>query len=83
MTDAEEIEAIKKVIMDYYHEGHVKADPSLYEKVLHEEWRFFHHDELGQMKTVDKEEYYSLYDPEKVDTTLKWKTNFYYVDVTK
>jgi hypothetical protein len=83
MTENDDKEAIKKVIMDYYHEGHVKADPALYEKVLHKEWRFFHHDDHGQMKTVDKAEYYSWYDPEKVDTTLKWKTTFYYVDVTK
>ncbi len=83
MTETEDIEAIKKAIMDYYHEGHVKADPALYEKVLHEEWKFFHHDDQGLMRTVDKDEYYSWYDPKKVDPSLKWKTNFFYVDVTK
>lgn len=83
MTDSDDIEAIKIAIMDHYHEGHVKADPSLYEKILHKEWRFFHHDDQGQMKVVNKDEYYSWYDPEKADTTLKWKTTFFYVDVTK
>lgn len=83
MTDSEDIEAVKQAIMDYYHEGHAKADPSLYEKVLHKEWRFFLHNDQGLMRTVEKDEYYSWYDPKNADTTLKWKTTFYYVDVTK
>ena len=29
-----EKEAIKKAVLDYYHEGHVKSDPKLYEKIL-------------------------------------------------
>jgi hypothetical protein len=30
-----EEEAIRKAILNYYHEGHVKSDPELYEQVLH------------------------------------------------
>lgn len=85
MTDAElnqkEIEKIKKTIMDYYHEGHVKADPKLYEEVLHDSWKFFMFDESENLKIVDKKEYYSWYDPENVDTNLRWNTEFYYVDI--
>ena len=83
MSGSEDVQAIKNAIMDYYHEGHARADPSLYEKVLHKKWRFFHHDDQGHMRTVDKKEYYSWYDPEKVKLNLKWETTFYYFDVTK
>jgi hypothetical protein len=78
-----EKEAIKKAIMNYYHEGHVKSDPSLYEKVLHEEWKIFYLDKNGRLKTADKTTYMSWYDPKKVDKTLKWKTEFFYIDVSK
>ena len=85
MTDAElnqkEIENIKETIMDCYHEGHVKADPKLYEEVLHDSWKFFMFDESENLKIVDKKEYYSWYDPENVNTSLKWNTEFYYVDI--
>jgi hypothetical protein len=32
-----EKEAIRKAILDYYHEDHVKSDPELYEQILHPE----------------------------------------------
>jgi len=86
MKDVEEnreIELIKKAIMDYYHEGHVKADSNLYEQVLHDEWKFFMFDEQEKLKIVDKKEYYSWYDPQNVDPKLQWKTEFFYVDVYK
>lgn len=67
--------------MDYYHEGHVKADPRLYEEVLHDSWKFFMFDDKDNLKIVDKKEYCSWYDPEKVDTSLRWDTEFYYVDI--
>jgi hypothetical protein len=76
-----EINLIKQAIMDYYHEGHVKADPELYEKVLHDEWKFFMFDDKKKLKVVDKKEYCSWYDPDKVDTSIQWKTEFFYVDV--
>ena len=76
-----EIDLIKQVIMDYYHEGHVKADPELYEKVLHDEWKFFMLDDNKKLRVVEKKEYYSWYDPDKVDPNLQWKTEFFYVDV--
>lgn len=76
-----EVEDIKKIIMDYYHEGHVKADPKLYEEVLHDSWKFFMFDDKDNLKIVDKKEYCSWYDPEKVDTNLQWDTEFFYIDV--
>jgi len=78
-----EKEAIKKAIMSYYHEGHVKSDPKLYEKVLHDEWKIFYLDKKGQLKIADKKTYMSWYDPKKVDKTLQWKTEFFYIDVSK
>jgi len=77
-----EIAAIKKAIMDYYHEGHVKSDPELYKKILHDEWKLFSFDGDGKLGIADKAEYLSWYNPQKVDQSLKWKTEFYYVDVT-
>lgn len=79
----EEIDQIEKVIIDFYHEGHVKADPALYEQVLHDEWKFFMFDDQNNLEVVDKKKYYSWYDPEKVDSSLQWKTEFYYVDIFK
>ncbi|MFX1251852.1 MAG: nuclear transport factor 2 family protein [Promethearchaeota archaeon] len=77
-----EINAIKDAIMKFYHEGHVKANPALYEKILYDGWKFFLHDENGNLRIVDKNEYYSWYDPENVNKDLIWKTQFEYVDVT-
>ncbi len=77
----QEIFLIKKAILDYYHEGHAKADPNLYEQVLHDEWKFFMFDEKNNLKIVDKKEYYSWYSPEEVDENLQWMTEFFYVDV--
>jgi len=80
----EEIEKndIKRAIMDYYHEGHVKSNPELYKNVLHDDWKFFLFDENNQLRIVDKDEYLSWYDPEKVNKNLTWNTEFYNVDVT-
>ena len=77
-----EVESIKKAIIDYYHEGHVRSDPDYYKKILHDEWKFFLFDENKQLKIVDKEEYFSWYDPEKVNNDLTWTTDFYNVDIT-
>ena len=77
-----EVFSIKKAILDYYHEGHVKSDPKLYEKILHDDWRFFLFDENNRLKIVDKKEYQSWYNPEDVNVNLNWETEFYYVDVT-
>lgn len=76
-----EIEKIKKAVMDYYHEGHVKSSPELYKQILHDEWRLFWHDENGELKIADKSEYLSWYKPEDADISLNWETKFYYVDV--
>ena len=74
-----EKKSIKKAIMAFYHEGHVKEDPKLYEQILHENWKFFLHNEEGKLRVVDKKEYYSWYNPETPDLSLEWKTTFDYI----
>ena len=76
-----ERETIRKAIMDYYHEGHVKADPALYEQILLDAWKMLLIDENGDLKTVDKKEYYSWYKPEEADESLKWETKILTIDV--
>lgn len=78
-----EKEAIRKAILDYYHEGHVKSDPQLYKDILHPEWRFFLFDEEGQLSIVDRDKYLSWYDPDNTDPELEWETEFYSIDVTE
>jgi hypothetical protein len=75
-----EKQAIKKAVLDYYHKGHVKSDPKLYESILHPEWKFFLLDQ-GQLRIVDRDEYFSWYNPEDADPELAWETEFYSVDV--
>jgi len=82
INEEAEKNAIKKAIMDYYHEGHVQSDPELYKNILHDEWKFFLFDENKLLRIVDKEEYMSWYDPEKVNKDLNWTTEFYNVDIT-
>lgn len=77
-----ETKAIKKAIMDYYHEGHVRSDPELYRNILHDEWKFFLFDQNNQLKIVDKAEYLSWYNSEKANINLNWTTEFYNIDVT-
>ncbi|MCP4538777.1 MAG: nuclear transport factor 2 family protein [Chloroflexi bacterium] len=72
--------AIQKAILDYYHEGHAKCDYKFYENILHPEWKFFMLDQ-GQLKVVDRDEYYSWYNPENIDPELVWETEFHSVDV--
>ena len=43
---------MKKAIMDYYHEGHVKSDPELYKEILHDEWKFFFFDNKDKLFMV-------------------------------
>jgi hypothetical protein len=78
-----ERKAIRKAVMDYYHKGHVKSDPQLYENILHPEWRFFLLDGEGQLRIVERDEYLSWYNPDNADLELKWETEFYSVDVTE
>lgn len=77
----QEVDAIKQAIMDYYHEGHAKSDPGLYEEILHDEWKFFYVDAEGKLQITDKAKYLSWYQPENYDESLEWETEFYYVDV--
>ncbi len=82
MTDVQELEAVKKMIMDHYHEGHAKHDYSYYEGALHKEWKFFLLTDKGKIVVVDKELYYSWYNPKDYDEKLNWETEIYYVDIT-
>jgi hypothetical protein len=83
VINQKEKELIEKTILDFYHLGHVKADPKLYEEILHDAWKFFMFDEDNNLKIVDKKEYYSWYDPENVDPNLHWHTEFEYIDIFK
>ena len=72
---------IKKLIMDYYHEGHVQYKPELYDEILHDEWKFFFYDREGNFKIVDKETYKSWTKPEERDDSLEWHTKILSIDV--
>jgi hypothetical protein len=74
--------AIKKAIMEYYHEGHVQYRPELYDEILHDEWKFFYYNQEGNLEIVDKTTYKSWYEPENIEEGLEWNTEFLYVDVT-
>jgi hypothetical protein len=83
-TDYEnEKAAIQKAVLDYYHEGHARHDARFYESILHPEWRFFLLDEKGELRIVEREEYYSWYDPKDLNPTLTWETEFYSIDITE
>jgi hypothetical protein len=77
-----EKQAIRQVILDYFHEGHVQSDGALYENVLHPEWKFYRLNQ-GQLQIVDRAEYVSWYDPKDLDPDLDWETEFYWIDVTE
>jgi len=78
----DEREVIRQTILNHYHEGHAKHDSELYEPILHPEWKFFLIDEDGQLRIVDRAEYFSWYNPEDADPGLEWETEFYNIDVT-
>jgi hypothetical protein len=82
MTDNNpEVKAIKEAILKYYHDGHAKYRPDLYEQVLHPEWKFFMLDG-GELNVVNREEFCTWYAPEKLNPDLDWETEFYSIDVT-
>jgi hypothetical protein len=78
-----EKEAIRKAILDYYHEGHVQYDPELYKNILHPDWKFFMFDQNRELKIIDRDQYCAWYDPQDVDPELEWETEFYSIDVTE
>lgn len=80
MTENEEL-AIRDAILKYYHDGHAKYDPELYKQILHPEWKFFLLDN-GELNIVDRDEFCSWYQPEKLKPELEWETEFYSIDVT-
>ena len=77
----QEKQAIKKAIMDYFHEGHAVCDGKLYEGVLHPEWRFTRLKD-GELQIIDRDEYVSWYDPKNYDPGVEWETEFYAIDIT-
>jgi hypothetical protein len=81
INNKEEKIAIQEAILAYYHEGHAKFDPKLYANILHPEWKFFLFDQ-GELRIVDREEFYSWYSPENVEPELEWEKEFYSIDVT-
>ena len=72
---------IKDLIMNYYHEGHVKSDAKYYQDLFHDEWKMFSIGDDGNLFQVDKKTYLSWNDPAKADKSLKWKTDIHYIDV--
>lgn len=82
-NESAEKKKIKKAIMEYYHEGHVKSDPKLYDEILHDAWKIFYLNEKGELEQADKKTYMSWYDPKENDTTLNWKTTIEYIDVSE
>jgi hypothetical protein len=78
-----EQEAIRKAILDYYSKGHDTCDPTLYEEILHPQWRFMLFDSEGELMTVDRPEYCSWYNPQDADPQIRWETEFYSIDVTE
>jgi hypothetical protein len=73
--------AIRRIIMENYHEGHSRYDPALFEKILHSEWKLFYLDEEGMLGIVNRDEYLGLYDASKRDPRLKWRTKIHYINV--
>jgi len=82
MTDPIDLEKITNIIMNHYHEGHAKHDNKYYDEVLHDEWKFFMHDQNGSLQIVDKAKYNSWYDPKDIDENLHWKTEIISIDTT-
>lgn len=80
-TEAEK-DSIRQAILAYYHEGHAKHDAQYYEPILHPAWKFFVLDGEGQLRVVERDEYFSWYDPKDYNPALDWKTDFCYIDVT-
>ena len=76
-----EVQAIQEAILKYYHDGHARYRPDLYEQVLHPEWKFFML-EGDALKVIDRDEFCAWYAPEKLDPDLEWETEFYSIDVT-
>jgi hypothetical protein len=75
-------EAIRKAILDYYHEGHAQYAPELYKKVLHPDWKFFMLDESGELQIVDRAQYCEWWDPKNRQPGREWETEFLSIDVT-
>ena len=82
MSQVQDVNEIKKAIMDHYHEGHVKHDNRYYEGILHDEWKFFMLDQDGNLDIIDKDKYCSWYQPEDFKEGLNWETEILYVDIT-
>jgi len=55
---------------------------SNHEGILHKDWKFFMLDPDGKLEIVDKEKYFSWYQPEDFNENLHWETEIYNVDIT-
>jgi len=77
-----EKQAVRKAILDYYHEGHVRSDPALYCEILHPDWKFFLLDGEGTLVILDRGQYLAKYDPKDADPNLHWETEFLEIDIT-
>ena len=75
------IQEIKRLILDYYHAAHVNGDSNLYKEILHPDWKYFRFNDDSNLQIVDRDEYCSWYNPDKIDTSLEWETEFLNVDV--
>ncbi len=83
MSQDQEVNAVKKSIMDHYHEGHAKFDYRYYLDILHDDWKFFMFNREGNLEIIDKEKYCSWYNPKDIDESLNWETEILYVDITE
>jgi hypothetical protein len=74
--------AIRQTILDHYHKGHALHNAEYYKPILHPEWKFFLLGNDGELRIIDRDEYFSWYDPKDRDPALDWETEFYSIDVT-
>ena len=82
MADNEK-EKIKKAILSYYHEGHVQSDGTLYDEILYHDWKIMWINQDDKIEQADKKTYMAWYKPEDKNEDLKWKTEFYYIDISE
>jgi len=76
-----EVDQIKIDLERYYVLGHAEYNPSLYEEILHPEWKMFQL-EKGELIIVDRNEFCRWYEPHKKDPSLVWNFEIISVDVT-
>ena len=78
LTDKGQIE---ELILNNYHKGHELSNGELYRPILHEKWQIFWINQQKKIESADKETYISWYKPEKIDKSLKWKTEILNINI--